>query len=206
MYSISDSGVTVLPVGSLRQTHRVRAAQEDVVFRGNFCNRAVATQTLTITDPGGGNTEFALSVNTGGDLHFSVFGCDSGDRDRRGRSQCVRQSEGHCRSHDHASGRPARSTSRPRCGCSSIPRIPTSAAPSSTFPGKLVDMLPDPARNRYYVLRQDKNQVLVFDGTLQPADRHAAHRQYAHVDGDDVRQPLSDDRPRRFAGRYTFTI
>lgn len=33
------------------------------------------------------------------------------------------------------------------------------------IPGKLVDLLPDPARNRYYVLRQDMNQVLVFDGT-----------------------------------------
>jgi hypothetical protein len=33
------------------------------------------------------------------------------------------------------------------------------------IPGKLVDLLSDSARNRYYVLRQDKNQVLVFDGT-----------------------------------------
>ena len=71
MYSISDSGVTVLPVGSLRQTHRVRAVQEDVVFRGNFCNRAVATQQLTITDPGGGNTDFTLSSNDG--RHFAFL-------------------------------------------------------------------------------------------------------------------------------------
>jgi uncharacterized protein (TIGR03437 family) len=33
------------------------------------------------------------------------------------------------------------------------------------IPGQLVDILSDPIRNRYYVLRQDKNQVLVFDGT-----------------------------------------
>jgi len=31
-------------------------------------------------------------------------------------------------------------------------------------PGKLVDLLADPFRNRFYVLRQDTNQVLVFDG------------------------------------------
>ena len=66
MYSISDSGVTVLPVGSLRQVHRLRAVQEDVVFRGNFCNRTVATQQLTITDPGGGHTDFVLTSNTAG--------------------------------------------------------------------------------------------------------------------------------------------
>ena len=33
------------------------------------------------------------------------------------------------------------------------------------IPGKLVDLLPDPARNQFYVLRQDRNEVLVFDGS-----------------------------------------
>ena len=32
-------------------------------------------------------------------------------------------------------------------------------------PGLLVDLLSDPARNRFYILRQDLNQVLVFDAT-----------------------------------------
>ncbi|MGH9559105.1 MAG: IPT/TIG domain-containing protein, partial [Bryobacteraceae bacterium] len=32
-------------------------------------------------------------------------------------------------------------------------------------PGKVVDILPDPRRGVYYVLRQDKNRVLVFDET-----------------------------------------
>ena len=32
-------------------------------------------------------------------------------------------------------------------------------------PGNLVDLLADPVRNRFYVLRQDRNQVLVFDGS-----------------------------------------
>ena len=31
------------------------------------------------------------------------------------------------------------------------------------IPGKVVDVLADPKRNVYYVLRQDKNQVLVFN-------------------------------------------
>jgi uncharacterized protein (TIGR03437 family) len=31
-------------------------------------------------------------------------------------------------------------------------------------PGYLTDILPDPGRNRFYILRQDKNQLLVFDG------------------------------------------
>ena len=32
-------------------------------------------------------------------------------------------------------------------------------------PGKLVDVLADPFRNRFFVLRQDTNEVLVFDGS-----------------------------------------
>ena len=32
-------------------------------------------------------------------------------------------------------------------------------------PGTVVDLLADPKRNAYYVLRQDKNQVLVYNGT-----------------------------------------
>src|SRR5581483_7207932 len=32
-------------------------------------------------------------------------------------------------------------------------------------PGVLTDVLADPIRNQYYVIRQDKNQVLVFDGS-----------------------------------------
>ena len=33
------------------------------------------------------------------------------------------------------------------------------------IPGVLVDVLADPVRDRFYVLRQDQNQVLVFDGS-----------------------------------------
>ena len=53
MYSISDSGVTVLPVGNLNAIRASRLRSEDLVFRGNFCNRSALTQTFTITDPGG---------------------------------------------------------------------------------------------------------------------------------------------------------
>ena len=66
LYSISASGVTVLPVGSLARQPRVVAQQEDLVFRGNFCNLGVSTQQLTISDPGGNNTPFSISSNTPG--------------------------------------------------------------------------------------------------------------------------------------------
>ncbi len=59
LYSVSESGVTVLPVGSLAQQPQVTAKAEDLVFRGSFCNQGVSSQQLTIVDPGGNNTPFS---------------------------------------------------------------------------------------------------------------------------------------------------
>src|SRR5262249_2258358 len=69
MYAVSDSGVLVMPVGSLNQVPRLSASTQDMVFRGNFCDRRVATQNLTITDPGGGTTPFRISTQ---DLGISI--------------------------------------------------------------------------------------------------------------------------------------
>jgi hypothetical protein len=66
MYAISDSGVTVLPVGNLSSYPRLTASVEDVVFRGNFCIRGTTTQTFTISDPGGNHTPFTVSTSTPG--------------------------------------------------------------------------------------------------------------------------------------------
>ena len=52
LYTISDSGVLVMPVGSLSKTHRVVSSQADVIFRGNICNQQTATQVITISDLG----------------------------------------------------------------------------------------------------------------------------------------------------------
>jgi hypothetical protein len=56
----------VFPVGRMNQQHRVVASVRDVVARGTFCNRNMITQTIAITDTGGGNTDFQLSSNTQG--------------------------------------------------------------------------------------------------------------------------------------------
>lgn len=66
MYAISDSGVTVLPVGSLAKYPRLSASKEDLLFLGNFCNRSALTQTFTITDPGGNHTPFSITPSVNG--------------------------------------------------------------------------------------------------------------------------------------------
>ena len=56
-------------------------------------------------------------------------------------------------------------------------RAPDQRGTIVDVPGKLADILADPKRNRFYILRQDRNQVLVFDaatdrqiGTLRTAN------------------------------------
>ena len=64
LYSISDSGVMVLPVGSLSSAPQIGAAQEDVVFLSDACNRSIITQNLSITAlPGAANADFTLSLS-----------------------------------------------------------------------------------------------------------------------------------------------
>jgi uncharacterized protein (TIGR03437 family) len=164
MYSISDSGVMVLPVGALRQTHRVRATQEDVTFRGNFCNRAVATQTLTITDPGGGNTDFALSTTLAG---VSISPSS-------GVTPATVTISVDPNAFANQKGTTVGTINIKSAGAINVPpsvrllintKDPDQRGTFINVPGQLVDILADPTRNRYYVLRQDKNQVLVFDGT-----------------------------------------
>ena len=65
-YSASDSGLMVLPIGSLPQLPRVTSVQEDVVFRGNFCDLRVFSQEIDVVNPGGGATDFSLSTTAKG--------------------------------------------------------------------------------------------------------------------------------------------
>src|SRR5260370_20002355 len=66
MYAISDSGIVVLPGGNFAKYPRLSASVEDLVFRGNFCNRNSLTQSFTITDPGGNHTPFSVTTTTAG--------------------------------------------------------------------------------------------------------------------------------------------
>jgi uncharacterized protein (TIGR03437 family) len=164
LYGVSDSGVMILPVGSLSNAHQVTARQQDMVFRGNFCDRRVSTQTLTIVDPGGGNTSFSISSDTTG--------------------LSVNPNTGVTPATITVSVDPAVFTSQTGTVVGTLTLKSSQAVnvPSSvrvlinshdpvqrgTFvdvPGKLVDLLPDPSRSRFYILRQDQNQVLVFSST-----------------------------------------
>jgi uncharacterized protein (TIGR03437 family) len=164
LYGVSESGVLILPVGFLNQSHRVGADHEDLVFRGSFCQRGTITQTFRIIDPGGGRTSFALSS----DLQGATISPSSG------RTPATVQV-----SIDPAAFQDRRGTTIGTITITSAEAVsipppvrllvnnqrPDERGAVSDVPGVLADVLADPARDRFYVLRQDRNEVLVFDGS-----------------------------------------
>lgn len=164
MYSASDSGVLILPVGSLSQTRRVVALQEDVVFRGNFCDRKIITQDIDIIDPGGGNTDFSLSTTTAGIAISPSSGVTPARVQVRVDPNVFQNQKGTVTAFIDINSTGGVNLPLPvRVLINS--REPEQRGAFFDAPGKLVDVLADPARNRFYVIRQDKNQVLVYDGT-----------------------------------------
>jgi len=164
LYGVSESGVMVIPVGSLAQVHRLAADKEDLVFRGDFCRQSAITRTLSITDPGGGRTSFSLSADLEGVTITPTSGRTPATvqvtvdphafQDRRGTiigTLKVTSSE--------AVNLP------PTVRILVSNQRPDERGTSTSVPGILVDLMADPGRDRFYVLRQDLNQFLVFDAS-----------------------------------------
>ena len=166
VYALSDNGILILPVGRLSREPRVQTVQRDVLFLGDACNRRVISQFLDVVDPNGQNVDFTLSLpaNTAG-IRLSA---SSGTTPTRIRIDV-----------DPTAYQQAK-------GTTSIPLTITSSAAVNVpepvrllintrdvnqrgrivnIAGKLVDILADPLRSRVYVLRQDRNEVLVYDSS-----------------------------------------
>lgn len=164
LYALSESGIVVLGVGSLNQAHRLGVDREDLVFRGNFCQRGAITQTLRIEDPSGAQTTFSLSSDLVG-VAISPS---------TGRTPATVQV-----TIDPTAFLDRRGTVSGSLKIASAEAInlvlpvrilvnnqrPDERGTSTDVPGTLSDLLADPGRDRFYVVRQDRNQVLVFDGT-----------------------------------------
>ncbi|HUA19896.1 MAG TPA: hypothetical protein VMB25_14195 [Bryobacteraceae bacterium] len=164
MYAVSASGVTVLPVGSLNQQPRVQAQQEDVVFRGSFCNQGVANQQVTIVDPGGNNTPFSISSDTNGVNVSPSYGVTPAVVTVSADPAAFLGQTGTVAATLTISSGPAVNV---------IPSVrvlvnnptPQQRGAFIDIPGTLTDLLADPKRSQFYVLRSDKNQVQVFNSS-----------------------------------------
>ncbi|MCC6858159.1 MAG: hypothetical protein IT158_06355 [Bryobacterales bacterium] len=164
LYAASESGVTILPVGALDRTPRVQAVQEDLLFRGSACDRRAMVRELDIVDPGGGNTDFYFS---GGGKGVTVTP-SSGVTPTRVQVQ-VDPSY-----YLNYKGTVALSLQVGSLSAVNLPmpvrllintHEPEQRGTNFSIPGKVVDVLADPVRNRFYAVRQDKNQVLAFDAS-----------------------------------------
>jgi uncharacterized protein (TIGR03437 family) len=163
LYAVTDSGVTVLPVGKLKQYHRLAASPSNLLALGNFCNRAVISQSLAITDPGGGHTDFSISSNVTGVTVSPSSGT----------TPATVQVNVDPNAFQNQTGTVVVPLTIASATAVNLPpsvrllvnnRSPNQRGTMVNVPGNLVDILADPARSRFYILQQDQNQVLVFDG------------------------------------------
>src|SRR5579872_3582016 len=164
LYAVSDSGALVMPVGSLQSMPRVYAGQQDLIFRGSSCSRGKVSQTLNIANPGGGTTPFTITSLTAGvsvspssgitPMTVQVTVDPTVFQNQKGTSTGTLQI-----------------TSSQAINVIPTVRVlvnnhdPSQRGAIVDIPGTISDLLADPARNRYYLLRQDTNQLLVFDST-----------------------------------------
>ena len=169
LYAVADGGVVVLPVGSLDQAPRVVAGQEDVLFQAGPCSGQVVSQTLDLSDPHGGNVDFKLSLSSAAGIRITP---DSGTTPATVRITV-----------DPTAFQSAQATSIVELKIETAQGVNLplpvrllihSAQPGQRgrlihAPGKLVDILAERLRGRVYLVRQDKNLVLVYDTTnFQP--------------------------------------
>jgi len=165
LYGVSDSGIMVLKVGALNQAPEVTATQQDLVFRGNFCNRAVTSQSLTVVDPGGNNTAFTISSDTTGVTVSPSSAVTPATLTVTVDPNVFQNQQGTVVAHLNIQSAQAVNVPAPvRVLINS--RQPAQRGTFVDIPGTLVDLVadPNPNRVRYYVLRQDQNEVLVFNG------------------------------------------
>jgi uncharacterized protein (TIGR03437 family) len=164
LYFVSVSGVLVFDVAAFDAAPRVIPLQEDVLLVDETCDRTVVTQTLDLVDPNGRSVDFTLSLPSGAaGIRLSQT---SGTTPARIRIEV-----------DPTVYRNAKGTTVVPLTISSpeainLPppvRILINTREANQFgriinvPGKITDILPDRFRNRVYLIRQDKNLVLVYD-------------------------------------------
>jgi uncharacterized protein (TIGR03437 family) len=162
MYSASESGVLILPVGSLASQRRLAASKEDIVFRPDVCRSGIASQTLDIVNPGGGRVGFAIVPTSGGIRVSPSTGFTPAH-------VTVSVDPGAFQQQNGTTTASLLILSLEAINIPNPVRVLINTRQSDqrgTFlnvPGTPVDLLADPARDRFYVLRQEKNDVLVYD-------------------------------------------
>jgi len=163
MYSISDSGVLFLPVGELNKLPRIETDREQLLFQGSFCDRNVQVQQFQIYSPGGVPTDFSLSATAPGVAVKPANGTTPATVTVEVDPAAFQLVSGTAEVLIEISSSAAVNIPDPVRVLVHTPE-PDQRGTVVSVPGKLVDVLADPTRDRFYILRQDTNELLVFDG------------------------------------------
>jgi uncharacterized protein (TIGR03437 family) len=163
MYAMSTSGVTLIPVGAgLNATNRLQPSQEDVLIQTSFCNQTQATQTFTLADPGGNATPFSITSSNPGIRVSPVSGVTPATISVTAAPSAFTATKGTTVASLAFSSATAVNQPIPVRVLVNNPDVDQRGTVVNV-PGVLSDILPDSGRNRFYILRQDRNKVLVFD-------------------------------------------
>ncbi|MGC4052693.1 MAG: hypothetical protein QM757_25465 [Paludibaculum sp.] len=165
MYALSQSGVMILPVG---QTWR--AARESWPPRKTWSS-ATASATRASSPR---NSRLSIPAAGRPISHWSPRPPASASRRRRGKTPMTVKVAIDPSAFQNQRGTLAATITVKSATAVNIPSTvrllinlqdPDQRGTFQNVPGKLVDILADPFRNRFFVLRQDLNQVLVYDGS-----------------------------------------
>jgi uncharacterized protein (TIGR03437 family) len=166
MVAASVSGVTILPIGQLPNIAQVGASQEAYLFAADACNRLTLSQTITILSLSSVQTDFTLSLPTG------TAGVTLSSTSGTTPAQIVVTIDPTV--FQNAKGTTTIPLTITSNGAVNLPPAVNLLVNTRDFnqrgqilniPGKLVDILGDPGRGRFYVIRQDGNLVAAFDMT-----------------------------------------
>jgi uncharacterized protein (TIGR03437 family) len=164
IYAVSDSGVMVFPIGQLSKYHRVYPSQTDVVAHTNSCSRTAITQTITLSDPSGGQTDFSISGAPAGVTVTPSSGTTPAAVQITVDPTAFQNQNGTVTIPLTISSSLAMNVP-PSIRLLVNNQNPDQRGTSIDIPGVLTDILADPARSRFYVVQQDRNMVLVYDST-----------------------------------------
>lgn len=168
MASVSQSGVLFFDLERLRTAPRVMPSQEDVLFNTGFCDRRVVRTTVDIVDPNGGSTDFTISAPaTAGVRIFPTTGITPAQVTIEVDPAAFTNKQGTTAVNlDFKSS--AAVNVPPSLRLLINTRDTDQKGGITNIPGRLTDILADPYRARFYVIRQDRNLVLVYNSnTLQ---------------------------------------
>jgi uncharacterized protein (TIGR03437 family) len=163
-YGVGQSGLLYLPVGQLSQAANleISADNRNLLFEFNYCARDPQSQTLRIESPSGGTASFQLSEANG--QPGLLFEPHAGTTPANVRVTVDPEAVGgqgtgvfNVLVETNAVNVP--NTTRIFANVRGVDQ----KGAFHRQPGKLVDILGDPQRNRLYALDQENFQVLIYD-------------------------------------------